>query len=408
MSSLERTEQTALVLSGGGARGAYAVGVVCGIHELLGGLRSRFQTFTGTSVGAINAAYFAANARCDDLGVARLQTHYEQLRLNTHLRPSVAGWLRFIHPRSPLTVSQRNRRGAWLLDPSPFERIVTESISWNSLHENIASGLVRALIVSGLRVADGRTTTFAELAPGTHFTRSRDPRRDATTVKITAEHVLASAALPFLFPARRIGEHDYCDGGLRFNTPIAPAIRTGATRLVVIALRSGMPPELNREASSTVEHLKNPFFLLGKVFDALLLDPIEYDLHVLERLNRIVGIVHETMPHEAIQKLEHVLASDRGLPYGHLDTLVFRPSEDLGVLAGECVRSRDAQLRESFAARLILRHAAEFGHHVEADLVSYLLFDGEFSRRLIELGRKDALRRADEVHAFFDRPRGTD
>jgi NTE family protein len=408
MSSRAHSEQTALVLSGGGARGAYAVGVVSGLVELLGSLHARFQTFTGTSVGAINAAYLAANARLCDLGVSQLINHYTDLRLDTHLRPSFSGWLRFLHPRSALGAVERNRRGAWLLDPSPFERIVTEAIAWDALHDNIDHGLVRSLIVSGLRVADGRTTTFAELAPGTHFVRSRDPRRDALTVRLTADHVLASAALPFLFPARRIGNDDYCDGGLRFNTPIAPAIRTGATRLVIIALRSGTTSEAREKSDATIERFKSPFFLLGKVFDALLLDPIEYDLHVLDRLNRIVDIVHQTMMPSDIARLEHVLSSDRGLPYGRLDTLVFRPSQDLGVLAGEHVHSDDPTLRENLATRFFLRRAAALGEDVEADLVSYLLFDGGFAKRLIALGRKDALDRAEEVRAFFARDRGHD
>jgi NTE family protein len=258
---------------------------------------------------------------------------------------------------------------------------------------------VRALIVSGLRISDGRTITFAELAPGAEFVAGRDPRRDAFVERITSDHVLASAALPLLFPARQIAGAYYCDGGLRFNTPIAPAIRAGAERIVVIALRASKP----RDANALRDYPK-PFFLLGKVLDALLLDPIEYDLHVLDRLNRVVEVMEETMTPAALGQVRRVVAKERGLPYARIRTLVFHPSQDVGLLAGEYMRSQQPARREGVAARTLLRHAAALGEQVEADFVSYILFDGGFARLLIELGRRDALARADEIRAFFETP----
>jgi NTE family protein len=388
--------RVALVLSGGGARGAYAVGVLAGLNEILGGLRSRFQVFTGTSVGAINAAEFAANADRDDLGVRELAERYSQLRLRTHLRPHLGGLLG-VGTRLGRSHRRDTRRHGWaLLDSTPFEKIVEDDIPWERLHENVRKGLVRAVIVSGLRIADGRTTTFAELSPGTELVVGHDPRRDAVVERLTPDHVLASAALPLLFPARRIGGTYYCDGGLRFNTPMAPALRAGAERLVVIALRGGRPVE-----PVGLDHYPRPFFLLGKILDALLLDPIEYDLHVLDRLNRVIEVMEETMTPPALAQVRHVLAHERGLPYEKIRTLVFRPSRDIGVLAGEYMRSEQPARREGYAARVFLRHAAALGDQVEADFVSYLLFDGGFSRLLIELGHRDALEQADEVRSFF-------
>lgn len=396
--------RTALVLSGGGARGAYAVGVVSALNEVLGGLRSRLQIFTGTSVGAINAAHLAAYAHRDDLGIAELAQRYANLRLKTHLRPHLAGLFgALVGRRSRLSIDPR-RHGTSLLDPRPFERIVYDDIPWDHLHQNVQDGLVRALIVSGLRISDGRTTTFTELSPGADFVFSHDPRRDSVVETITPEHVLASAALPLLFPARRIGKAYYCDGGLRFNTPMAPAIRAGAERLVVIALRAGKRSEDAPSAEVTLARYPKPFFLLGKVLDALLLDPVEYDLHVLGRLNRVVEVMEETMPPSAFERVQRVLEKDRGLPYTTIQTLVFRPSEDIGVLAGEYMRSEQPTRREAAIARIMLRHAGALGEHVEADFVSYLLFDGGFARRLIELGYRDALARANEIRAFFNAP----
>jgi len=400
------SNRVALVLSGGGARGAYAVGVLSGLNEILGGLRSRFQLFTGTSVGAINAAQFAANADCKDLGVAELEQGYLRLRLRTHLRPYVPRLISG-HERERehdhrlgwrLPTHDALRHGWGLLDARPFERIVEDDIPWDKLHENVRSGLVNGLIVSGLRVSDGRTTTFAELSPGTELVVGHDPRRDAVVGPITPDHVLASAALPLLFPSRQIDGEYYCDGGLRFNTPMAPAIRAGAERLVVIALRAGRPTEGGQT------HYPKPFFLLGKILDALLLDPVEYDLHVLERLNSLVAVLEKTMTPEALEEVRRVVRSERGLPYEKVGALVFRPSLDLGGLAGQYMRSELLGRRESYATRAFLRHAASLGLHVETDFASYLLFDGGFARLLIDLGRNDAYARADEVRAFFGTP----
>jgi NTE family protein len=374
------------------------VGVISGLNEILGGLRSRFGVFTGTSVGAINAAQFASHAHREDLGVAELVRRYADLRLKTHLRPHFRGLLPGLSRRPRFRArSDEARRHAWaLLDPRPFEKIVRDGIGWEQLHENVRAGLVSAVIVSGLRISDGRTTTFAELSPGTEFVVSHDPRRDAILEPLTADHVLASAALPLLFPSRQIGGTYYCDGGLRFNTPMAPAIRAGAEKLVVIALRAGRPTERN-----AVTSYPKPFFLLGKILDALLLDPVEYDLHVLDRLNHVVEVMERTMVPEALEQVRSVVQSERGLPYEKIATLVFRPSSDIGVLAGEYMRTEQPARREGYAARAMLRHAAALGGQVEADFVSYLLFDGGFARLLIDLGHRDALARADEIRAFF-------
>src|SRR5262249_15135203 len=144
-----------------------------------------------------------------------------------------------------------------------------------------------------------------------------------------------------------------------------------------------------------------PFFLLGKVLDALLLDPVEYDLHVLDRLNRMIEVLEGTMKAGALEHVRSVIQRERGLPYRRIQSLVFRPSSDLGVLAAEYVQSENPARREGLLARLLLHHAGALGNHVEADFVSYLLFDGGFARLLIDLGHRDALARASEIRAFF-------
>lgn len=401
--SMPRSPDVALVLSGGGARGAYEAGVLSGIAAVLGAHASKplFDVFTGTSVGAINAAHLAAFADRSDHGIPDLVELWQSLRIETHLRPRLRqffGWQKTGLRTSGESAPSGLRWGRALLDPRPFEELVETSIPWARVHENVNRGLVRAFIVSAMNVASGRTFTFVELAPGASYVSSRDPRRASREDTITSDHVLASAAIPLLFPARRIGSSYYCDGGLRFNTPVSPAIRTGAKKLLIVALRSGNPASDDEEEG--LAEYPNPVFLLGKIFDALLLDPIEYDLQVLERTNRMLQVLTESMTPGELERVRSVLEADRGLGYRKLQTLVFRPSRDIGVLAREHLRERGSACLGD-GAGVLLERAAALGTHVEADFLSYLLFDGTFAHELIELGRADVLARAAEVEAFF-------
>lgn len=388
---------TALVLSGGGVRGAYEAGVLAGLLEALGRRspsRSPFDILSGTSVGAINAAHLAAHADRADDGVAALLRLWRSLKLETHLRPRLRSFL----GRSRSRVRSATM-GRALLDPRPFEELVERSIPWDRLHANVRAGLVRAFIVSALDVADGRTNTFVELAPGADCVRlpAQDPRRITRIETVTSDHVLASAALPLLFPARRVGGSYFCDGGLRFNTPIGPAIRAGARKLVVVALRSTRPSVAPKES---LEQYPNPIFLVGKILNALLQDPIDYDLQVLARTNRMLEAMDAAASESAREHVARVFEAERGLRYRRLRVLVFRPSENVGALALEHLR-RHGTGRAGYATALLLEKAASLGAHVEADFLSYVLFDGAFANTLIEVGRNDVRARRDEVEAFF-------
>lgn len=405
----------ALVLSGGGARGAYEVGVVAGIVEALGasrGARGAFDIFTGTSVGAINAAYLAAHADASDLGIQGLIHHWESLELNKHLLVDHKGLLRNFF-RLPLPWRSKagdalseEHAGRAILDPAALEELVAQGIPWKRLRENVRQGIVHALVVSALDVAGGRTTVFADHAPNVALHPSKDPRRLTRDEAITAEHVLASAAIPLLFPARRLGNTYYCDGGLRFNTPISPAIRAGAEKLVVVSL-------LHRKTAPVTDRADllaypNPLFLMGKVLNALLLDPVDYDLQVLDRLNKIMGVLEKTLDEAALNEFIAVLEKERGTTYRRVETLVFRPSEDIGVMAGKFLREEHLEWRGTArAATFILRRARALGTSSETDLASFLLFDSEFAKALIALGRRDALGRANEIRDFFGEQRRT-
>ncbi|MEM9188597.1 MAG: patatin-like phospholipase family protein [Myxococcota bacterium] len=390
--------RSGLVMSGGGARGAYEVGLVAGIIDVLE-LTPRdpapFQIFAGTSVGAINAAYLAAYADRGDMAIEGLVDAWKSLRLNEHLRFDPMGILGL---RGRLPFSTDTTLGRSLLDPRPLHDVVRETVDWERLHANVKRGVVHALIVTALHIRSGRTHMFAEVVPGCHFRPSRDPRRRGVCGPISADHVLASSALPLIFPAHKIGAGYYCDGGLRFNTPLSPAIRAGADRLVVIPLLRGFRP-----SETGTELYPNPFFLLGKLLAALLLDPIEYDLKVLERINDIVGTLDDALSEEERARFQEVVIRARGNAYRKLDTLALYPTDDIGRMAGVFLNERDDDRRSGLFAEQVIRRAAMMKESMEADLVSFLLFDGDYAGRLIELGRRDAQAKAEEICAFFRR-----
>jgi NTE family protein len=211
---------------------------------------------------------------------------------------------------------------------------------------------------------------------------------------------LASAAIPVIFPPRNIEGELYVDGGLRFNTPIAPALRSGAERLVVISVRYPGAELGEPELSHLEPGPQGLAFLLGKMLNAAMLDPMEYDLQVLERFNILLDVLESTTTHEEMERIQRAITEIRGTPYRRVKTLVFHPSEDLSQLARAHLHSDGLRMGSGLNASLkdrLLR--ALIGSR--SDLGSFLLFEGGFAQQLIDLGRRDALARAVAIRAFF-------
>ena len=388
-------------------RGAYEVGIVAGIMEVLDPEpRSgpTFQIFAGTSVGAINATYLASNAGQADHGVERLAEVWNSLRLEDHARVRPFGLARLPDALQRFRSKGEQPTGNSLLDSRGIEVLVRRSIDWAKLHENIDNNVIDAVMVAALHVVSGRTTMFTERSPSCHIEPTRDERKATAFERITADHVLASAAIPLLFPTRRIGEHYYCDGGLRFNTPIAPAIRAGAERLVIVSVRHERSQRevAAAEASDAGKGGElSSVFLVGKLLNALLLDPVAYDLQVLERLNQVMEVLEETLDADDLERIQRVWIKHRGAPYRRLKKLVFQPSRDLGRVAGDFIRKSLKTTNLRPVAKYLIEKLASDAPEPEADWASYLLFDGSFAHELIEIGRQDARDQAQKIREFF-------
>jgi NTE family protein len=391
-------DRTALVLSAGGARGAYQVGVIAGIVEMLGRSGAGpplFDIFTASSVGALNAAYLAANADRSDHAIDGLMQIWSELDFDEVLQfhpLGLWGWPHLLVPGQDPDASRYVGRS--LLDPRPLERLLERVIAWDRLHANIDAARVRGLMIAALDVCDGSTTVFTELAAGVRFRPYPYLTTRASFTHIDAQHILAATALPFMLPTRRIDGRYYTDGAIRFETPIIPALRAGARRVVAISLLQ------DSSVSEPREPLVYPglFFLVGQLLSAVLLDPLRHDIDMLQRNNRMVEVLAATLDASATSEvstnLEHEVPPGRRIP-----TLVFRPSENIENLTAEFLRD-DVGRRGSIRRALFRRFATiETG---QALLASFLFFDGRLAARLIDLGRRDAHAQQDEILAFFE------
>jgi NTE family protein len=387
------SDKVALVLSGGGVRGAYEVGVVAGVVEALD-LKPQddcpFRIFTGTSVGAINAAFLAANADHGDLGISRLADIWKGLEVKEHVRLN----------RLRLCRRQRKNGGA-LFDHSALEAVVSDSIDWRRLKRNVDDNTVHALVVAAFEIAAAQTTMFAQLSPETVFRVSRNPDRRVCRADIGARHVLASAAIPFVFPARKIDDGHYCDGGLRHNTPLSPAIRCGAEKLLIVSVVNGLEGGAGRAPNRT--SLPGPAFMVGKILNALMADPLSYDLERMERCNKMIAQLEQSLNGDEMERIDELLTQARGVSYRPLQKMVFMPSEDIGALAADYLRRALPRRGFSTLTRWLVRRALASDTCLPGDLASVFLFDGGFAELLITMGKRDALRRRDEVRAFFGR-----
>jgi NTE family protein len=400
--------KTALVLAGGAARGSYEVGV---IDHILTRVRRdlvappRIDILCGTSVGAINACVMASYLD-DPAQCARiLVDEWSALRLEELVRPNPREFLGLVgtligRPRPPSS-DEGERRGG-LLDPTGIEAVVGRTIRFDRIAANIASGLLTGLTISTTHVATGRTVIFVEHGPGARPKWSRDATIAVVPAVIGAEHALASAALPLLFPAVRIDGDFYCDGGLRQNVPLSPARRLGADGLIVVNPRYVAPPG-DRAVGS---EYPSPLFLLGKALNALLLDRIDNDLDRLKRINAILDAGTKRYGPEFVNEVNRALGSAPGKGIRPLRTVHIRASADIGALAADYVRSQAFAKANSGLLARALRRIGSWQGEGEADLLSYLIFDGGFAAQLIELGRRDAEAKHEELCGFFSRAEG--
>ena len=402
----------AIVLSGGGARGAYEAGVLRYLLDELPkrlGRQPRFDVICGTSVGAIHACFLAATAHQSEGRGARLAKVWQGFRLAEVLPVSTSDLFRL--PRRLLglgRVAAELRSGGLparlygLLDTTSLESVVKSAVPWRNIRTNLRDGLVQAVCIAATEIATGNVVCFVENRERKLPAWSRDATIVSRAARLVSEHALASAAIPMLFPAVKIGSTYYADGGLRMNTPLSPAIHLDADRVLVIALRAGAAE--SREAvlsNSRVSAYGNPIFLFGKILNALLLDHIDTDLARMRVMNELIQDGEKAFGPDFLERVNAVALQTTRHAFKRIDDLVIRPSADVGVLAGLVLDRKRSEGKLTPLLRLFLRSLNASGVPSESDLLSYLLFDGEFAAPMIELGMADARAREEEFLRFF-------
>jgi NTE family protein len=371
--------ETGLVLPGGGARAAYQVGALRAIAKLLPKTSAQpFHVICGTSAGAINAAVLGTHADSFRRGVARLLRWWRRIAVTDVYRADLATLTRHgVQLLASLAGGGHGpRRAASLLDNAPLAELLESGIDFSRIGAHIEAGRLRALGINATSYGSGHAVTFYEAAPA--IAPWQRARRRGERCRLDVGHLMASVAIPLVFPAVRIDADYYMDGSVRQLAPLAPALHLGATRIVVVAVGQfagqqvapGPPryPSLGQTA--------------GHALSSVFLDNLAADLERLHKINRLASLAPP---------------GSLGLPdvdVRHVDVLVLLPTRDLGALALSYVD------RLPRAVHYLLRgHGSMRG--TGANLLSYLLFDREYCRTLMQQGFADAMARHDELVAFL-------
>ena len=373
-------QQAAVVMTGGGARVAYQVGVMRALAELLPGHRAcPFPIICGTSAGAVNAAVLAADAQNFRRGVRRLMTVWKNIHVDHVYRADAYGALgnsaRWIW--TVLTSGAFAEKPVSLLDSSPLARLITRDLDFDAIGRNIDAGNLTAFSVTCSGYTSGQSVTFYQGRPGlSDWTRAR---RVGVAMRIAREHLLASSALPFIFPPVRINREFFGDGSMRQIAPVSPALHLGAQKLLVIGVGRQLGPQARRVAAARSPSLAQ---IAGHALNSIFLDSLEVDLERLQRINRTLEII----PQEILERSRY--------PLRRVEFRVISPSVDLEKIALEYADELPRTIR------MLLRTIGGLRRNASV-LLSYLLFERGYCRALIRLGYQDTMSRKEELTTFL-------
>lgn len=368
-----------LIMTGGGARAAYQVGVMRALHEILpGDVCNPFPIICGTSAGAINAAVLATDAGNFRRGVRRLMTVWKNFHVGQVYRADTWGALGN-SARWLLTAISAGRFDGpvSLLDNSPLAGLLERHVDFPAIGRNVAAGHLRAFAVTCSGYTSGQSVTFYE--GSISLSGWERARRVGVAMPIRLPHLMASSALPFIFPPVLINREYFGDGSMRQIAPISPALHLGADRLLVIGVGRQSRQSAVRQPSNGYPSLAQ---IAGHTLDSIFLDALEVDLERLQRINRTLSII----PAETLAK--------NGYPLKAVDFRVLTPSVPLSQIAEQYAHDLPRVIRGLLQTVGAMKRAG-------SNLVSYLLFEKAFCRALIRLGYRDTMEQKEDLLVFL-------
>lgn len=365
-----------IVLAGGGARGSYQAGALRALYEIIKKDQNMFDIITGNSVGAINAAAIGSYARDWGNGTQYLVDLWNRLRVEDvfdidYATISSLGlkWVSTI-----LGAESTSRPFNHLLSTDPLRNLLQREIDFNEIHQLIEDKLLSAISLSSTNYYSGSNIIFFDGEKDIGTWENID--RFAVKTKLEVDHVMSSSAIPVFFPPVRINDSYYGDGCIRQTTPLSPAIHLGATKIIAIGIRNQFSTEKIHEIIS----MPNPNPTMGQVagvlMNAIFLDSMNADVERLQKMNMV--------------------AQTKGNIYNwkYIPLLSLKPSKDLGVLTEKMGKELPKLLRYLFRG---IGVSGKTG----LDLLSYLAFDSQYTKNVVELGYTDTMERKEEIIKFI-------